>query len=373
MKHPIQEERLLNLFKELVHINSPSKIEHPLANKIVSLLKDLPLEIISNASLDHSKPNLLIRLPANEWNTNNPILLSAHMDTIEPTEALSWIQDGDIIKTDGSTILGADDKTGIAIILEVLYQLIENNLPHPEIEVLFSTEEEIHLLGSKAFDLSLLHSKRGIVLDSDGQAGLITHIAPSHYSFSVTITGVPAHAGMQPENGKSAILFASQVISKMPFGRIDFETTSNIGIIHGGKATNIVAETCNLNGEVRSLSDAKLAVISSYIEKLFLQGNEIGFKIDYKGGKIYSAYQISQDTDFLQELKKTGQELSIDTQFVSSGGGSDANILNEKIPSMNCVVLSCGMKNPHTHKEEASLSVMNKTALWLLHFLTNRP
>jgi tripeptide aminopeptidase len=372
MRLPIQEDRLLSIFKDLVHVNSPSKEEHPLAEKIMSMLKNYPLDVVSNASLDHSKPNLLIRLPANDWDEDNPILLSAHMDTIEPTENLLWIQDGDVIKTDETTILGADDKTGIAIIVEILFQLIENNLPHPEIEVLFSTEEEIHLLGSKALDLSLIHSKRGIVLDSDGKEGLITHIAPSHYSFNVTITGVPAHAGMQPENGKSAILFASQVISKIPFGRIDFETTSNIGVIHGGKATNIVAESCQLNGEVRSLSDAKLSVISANIEKLFLEGNQLGYKIDYMGGKIYCAYQINQDTKFLQDLWKSGQELNIDTKFVSSGGGSDANILNEKILSMNCVVLSCGMKNPHTHKEQASLSVMNKTALWLLHFLTNK-
>jgi tripeptide aminopeptidase len=372
MKLPIREERVLNFFKELVLISSPSTKERSLSEKIINILQDLPLEIISSASFDQSKPNLFIRLPSFQWDKNGPILLSAHMDTIEPTDSLVWIQEGDIVKTDGSTILGADDKTGIAIILEILFQLIENKLPHPEIEVLFSTEEEIHLLGSKAFDLSLIHSKRGIVLDSDGQVGLITHIAPSHYSFNVTITGVPAHAGMQPENGKSAILFASQVIAKIPFGRIDFETTSNIGIIQGGKATNIVAETCNLNGEVRSLSDAKLSVISSNIEKLFLEGNQLGYKIDYKGGKIYSAYQIDQDTDFLKDLWKSGQEINIETKFVSSGGGSDANILNEKIYSMNCVVLSCGMKHPHTHKEEASLSIMNKTALWLLHFLTNK-
>jgi tripeptide aminopeptidase len=177
---------------------------------------------------------------------------------------------------------------------------------------------------------------------------------------------------MQPEKGKSAILFASQVISKMPFGRIDFETTSNIGIIHGGKATNIVAETCQLNGEVRSLSDSKLSVISEYIEKLFLEGRNLGYQIDYQGGKIYCAYQINKDSIFPKSLSEAGQEIGIETKFVSSGGGSDANILNEKIPGMECVVLSCGMANPHTHKEQASISVMNRTAILLLHFTTKK-
>jgi tripeptide aminopeptidase len=372
MKLPVNEERILKLFKELVLINSPSTKEHPLADKIISLLQGMPVEIITQASLNKDKPNLLIRFSANQWVEDNPILLSAHMDTIEPTDSITWLQDKDIIKTDGTTILGADDKTGIAIILEVLFQLVENNLPHPEIEIFFSTEEEIHLLGSKALDLTLIRSKRGIVLDSDGEAGLITHIAPSHYSFTATITGVPAHAGMQPEKGKSAILFASQVISKMPFGRIDFETTSNIGIIQGGKATNIVAETCKLNGEVRSLSDQKLSVISEYIEKLFRSGSDIGYQIDYQGGRIYSAYQINPDTKFPSDLFEAGKESGIETKFVSSGGGSDANILNEKIPSMTCVVVSCGMANPHTHKEQASITVMNKTACWLLHFLTKK-
>lgn len=372
MKLPIDEARLLGLFKELVNVNSPSSKEHPLVDVILGYLKDYPLQVVKDASIHHDKPNLLIRIPANDWSEDEPILLSAHMDTIEPTEGISLFIDDGIVKTDESTILGADDKSGIAIILELILQLLEKNLPHPTIEVLFSTEEEIHLLGSKAFDISLLHAKRGIVLDSDGVEGLITHIAPSHYSFQVTIQGVPAHAGMQPENGKSAILFASQVISKIPFGRIDFETTSNIGVIKGGKATNIVAETCFLNGEVRSLSDYKLSVISQYIEKVFKEGNQLGYQIDYTGGKIYCAYHLPTNSPFLDNLKTSGLEIGIDSRFVSSGGGSDANVLNEKIKGMECVVVSCGMVNPHTHKEQAVIERMNKTALWLLHFITRK-
>lgn len=372
MKLSIQEERLLSIFKELVHVNSPSTKEHPLVDKILGYLENQPIQIIQNASSLGDKPNLLLRIPSRDWNDQVPILLSAHMDTIEPTEGIVWLNENGVIKTDGKTILGADDKTGIAIILEVILELLEKQLPHPAIEVLFSTEEEIHLLGSKAFDPNLLQSRTGIVLDSDGAEGLITHIAPSHYSFQVTIQGVPAHAGMQPEKGKSAILFASQVISRMPFGRIDFETTSNIGVIHGGKATNIVAETCQLNGEVRSLSDDKLSVISSYIEKLFLEGNQAGYKIDFSGGKIYSAFHLATDTPFLKNLYDSGKEIGIETKFVSSGGGSDANVLNERIKGMHCVVISCGMVNPHTHQEQAVIERMNKTALWLLHFLTRK-
>lgn len=371
IKH-IDENRLQTIFKELVLVNSPSKNELPLAKKIIELVRNYHLEIQENSSILKDKPNLLIRIPSLEWDSDDSILLSAHMDTIESTESLVWIQEDKIVKTDGKTILGADDKTGIAIILELLYQLLDNKYPHPEIEILFSTEEEIHLLGSKAFDTSLLRSKKGIVLDSNGKEGLITYIAPSHYSFSVKITGVPAHAGMQPEKGKSAILFASQVISKMPFGRLDSETTSNIGIIQGGKATNIVAENCFLNGEVRSLSDSKLSVISQLIESLFLSGQESGYSIDYSGNKIYSAYQLDKDTIFLTNLSKAACEIGISPQFISSGGGSDANVFNEKIPGMQCVVLSCGMENPHTHNEIADINRMNLTAIWLLHFLTKK-
>jgi len=207
-------------------------------------------------------------------------------------------------------------------------------------------------------------------LDSDGDAGLITHIAPSHFFFTVSIQGVSAHAGMEPEKGKSAILFASKAISSIPFGRIDFETTSNIGVIEGGKATNIVAEHCFVNGEVRSLSRIKLDSISQTITETFLKGNESGYKVTFNGSIIYNTYKLDTKSPFLEKLDSTGKEIGLSTQFVSSGGGSDANVLNDRIEGMQCVVISCGMMRAHTHTEFVDTSNMYKTARWLLHFLT---
>ena len=369
---PINENRLLTFFKESVFINSPSKSEHALAKKLIELFSTFPVQITENASIDKTKPNLLIRLPSKNWDTADSLLLSTHMDTIESTENIHWILEENIIKTDGSTILGADDKSGIAIILEIMYQLDERDLPHPEIEILFSTEEEIHLLGIKDFDEKMLKSKKGIVLDSDGDAGLITHIAPSHFFFTATIQGVAAHAGMEPENGKSAILFASQVISSIPFGRIDSETTSNIGVIQGGSATNIVAENCFVNGEVRSLSRNKLDAISQSIQQSFLKGNEAGYKVIFKGNIIYNTYSLNTKSSFLENLSTAGTEVGLQIKFISSGGGSDANVLNDRIKGMECVVLSCGMMKAHTHNEYIDIQNMFKTARWLLHFITKK-
>lgn len=367
----MNEKRINEEFFRLLHINSPSKKETPLAEYLSSYFSNLGLEVMQNASISGTKCNLFIRIPANQSQNPETILLSAHLDTIEPTEGIQLIQSNGRVSTDGTTILGADDKSGIVIIQEIVTTLLEDNLPHPALEIAFSTEEEIHLLGSKDFPLEKLQAKKGIVLDSDGDAGIITHSAPSHFSFEADIHGVPAHAGMEPEKGKSAILLAAKIINHLPMGRIDEETTSNIGVIKGGKASNIVAEECFFNGEVRSRNEAKLTAISSYITSVFEKEKNQGYQIDFRSFKPYSAYHLNPDIPFIQALQRSAQETDLNPSVVGSGGGSDANIYNEKIPGMQCVVLSCGMMKAHTHQEYIDLVTLYKTTAWLLRFLTN--
>lgn len=367
----MKEKRIEEEFFRLLHINSPSKNEAPLAEYLYTYFGNLGLEVIQNASISGTKCNLLARLPAYQSQSTEAVLLSAHLDTIEPTEGIQLIVSNGRISTDGSTILGADDKSGIVIIQEIISTLLEEKLPHPPIEIALSTEEEIHLLGSKDFPIEKLTAKKGIVLDSDGDAGIITHSAPSHFSFEADIHGIPAHAGMEPEKGKSAILLAAKIINQLPMGRIDMETTSNIGIIKGGKASNIVAEDCFFNGEARSRNEAKLKVISSYITSVFEKEKNLGAQIDFRSHKPYTAYHLDPDSPFIQALQKSAREAGLTPTVIGSGGGSDANIYNEKIPGMQCVVLSCGMMKAHTHQEYIDLVNLFKTTAWLLRFLTH--
>ena len=369
----MNEKRAENEFLRLLQINVPSSKEKPLADYLSSYFRNLGLEVIEYASVSHNKCNLMIKVPAYQSQSPETILLSAHLDTIESTEGIQVQHSNGRVSTDGTTILGADDKSGIAIIQEVITTLLEDKLPHPAIEIALSVEEEIHLLGSKDFPVELLSARKGIVLDSDGDAGIITHSAPSHFSFEATIHGTPAHAGMEPEKGKSAILLASKIITQLPFGRIDQETTSNVGVIKGGKATNIVAEECFLNGEVRSRNESKLQVISSYIASVFEKENTDGYQIDFLSHKPYTAYHLDPNSDFIQSLYCSAQHIGLTPSIVGSGGGSDANIYNEKIPGMQCVVLSCGMMKAHTHAEYIDLVNLHKTTQWLLLFLTTYP
>lgn len=356
---------LLSIFETLLSINSPSGSEKAISDKIIDIVKELPLEIITNASINNTKPNLIFKLPA--YNSNNPesILFSAHMDTVEPTEGIKIIKDSSIYKTNGSTILGADDKSGIAAILETLFVLTRNNIPHPKIEVCLTVEEEIGLKGANALDFSLLESKIGLILDCDGDVGRVINAAPSQINFKVTIQGKAAHAGVEPENGKNAILFAGKAISSLRLGRIDPYTTTNIGTIHGGKATNIVPELVELTGEIRSHNENILNSLYEKFMKTFKDGEKEGFIIEFSSDKTYSNFRIDENDPLISLLKYTAEDLDIPFKCMSSGGGSDANIFN-KNGTIKCVVLSTGMEKVHTHEEYIKIDNLVALTNWLV-------
>jgi tripeptide aminopeptidase len=340
----------------LLNAKGVSGNESETISVVLDVIKDIPLFVKEYASIDKDKRNLFLKLE-NRGDVKSPsILLSSHLDTVEPTENISFELKNGKYTTDGKTILGSDDKAGVAAILECLLSVHESNEPHPEIQVAFTVEEEIGLVGASNFDTSLITSTRGIVIDSDGKPGTIMYAGPSQYLFDVNITGKAAHAGMAPEDGKSAILFASQCISKIPFGRIDYETTTNIGTINGGKASNIVAEKCHVDGEIRSHNDVKIGLINEQIKNIFLAGNQIGFKVEYNSIEKYAAFKLNTDTEFMQTLTSKIKELNFDVQFKICGGGCDANIFNKSIKHMECVNLACGMTDVHTHKESIYLS-----------------
>jgi tripeptide aminopeptidase len=364
-------ERLFHSFEDLVMVNSPSGAEGPLVPVVRALLKDLPLEEITNLCSDgQATQSLLFRMPASPSCKDLPgVLLSSHLDTVEPTEGLQLQSDAERYSTAGNTILGADDKSGIAIIIETLRSLHENAIPHPAIELLFTEQEEIGLLGSKRLKSGLLQSRQGLILDSDGAAGCIMHAAPFQMNFKVKIIGIPAHAGTEPEKGKSAILGAAKIIQAIPFGRIDENTSLNIGKIQGGKASNIVAEHCQVEGEIRSLYREKLDMLENYVHQSFDQLVPQGYQIEYKASLTYHGFHQATDSPLIQKLQKSAISCGIQPILKKSGGGSDANVLKGLMPELECVVLSTGMQNVHTHKEWIAKKDLLDSTRWLINFL----
>jgi tripeptide aminopeptidase len=357
----INKERLINYFLDLVKIPSPSWQEGAVLDYIVNILAGLKSDIIKYRCGESN--NLLVRLEGNI--EKDAILFSAHTDTVLPCENIKPVVTGTKIASDGTTILGADDKAAIAAFLESMTYMHENNIPHGPVEFLFSCAEEIGLYGIKGFDLSLLNAKYAFVFDSGGEIGRVILKAPYQTTFDIIIKGRAAHAGIAPERGISAIRIASEIITKIPHGRIDHETTANVGLISGGKATNIVPEETSISLEARSINRTKLRSIESKIENT---ARNIAKK--HKGSiKIskrleYSGYSINKNDRIVSILEDALKKIKIKPVYEASGGGSDTNVINKS--GIMAVNLSIGMMEVHTKKEFINIKdIVNGTRLVL--------
>lgn len=255
----VNHERLKALFLELVRIDSLSRHEQAVALRLqreVELAGAVCRFDNAGERVRGNTGNLIAKIPGNAAGAP-PFLLAAHMDTVAPGEGVKPIVEGDIVRTDGSTVLGGDDKSGCAVICEVLHRVRESGMPHGPIEAVFTICEEIGLQGARNLDLALISAKEGLVYDSDAPGYLVVR-APSAVSISFTVKGLEAHAGVAPERGLSAIKIAAEAIAAMRLGRIDDETTANLGVINGGRAGNVVPSEVVIRGEARSRNAAKL-------------------------------------------------------------------------------------------------------------------
>src|ERR671912_1986419 len=255
----INQERIKNLLLEFVQIDSHSRKERDIAERIKQYCEGMGAAVeIDDAGekVGGNTGNVVARFPGTLPRAE-AVMMSAHMDTVVPGEGVKPVVEGDIIRTDGTTVLGGDDKSGCAVIIETIRCLREQNIPHAPIDAVFSICEEVGLLGAKHLDLSKVRARYGIVFDSDDPGFLFTR-GPSADHFEIKIHGLESHAGVAPEQGISAIRIAAEAISAMKLFRIDDETTANIGVIRGGEATNIITNLVTLKGEARSLDDAKL-------------------------------------------------------------------------------------------------------------------
>ncbi len=366
----INEKRLIESFMELVRIDSVSGEEKEVADFLVKKLKDLGLEVRVDQAGEKVKSNsgnIIARLRGNIKKAT-PIMFSAHMDTVVPGKKINPLVKEEKIVSSGKTILGADDKAAIAALLEALRIIKENNIPCGDIEIVFSICEEIGLKGAKNLDIFSLNAQMGFVLDAGGQVGKIITTAPSQNSLQIIIYGKSAHAGSNPEEGINAIQVAGFALSRMKLGRIDEETTANIGIISGGKATNIVPDKVTLKGEVRSRNEEKLEKYTERLKKITEDtAREFKAKAEVKINREYYCYNLSPGDQVVKISMKAAKDMGLQPELCPSGGGSDANVFNKK--SFPSVVLAIGMEKVHTVDEYILVKNLKKTVEYVLSII----
>jgi len=372
----INRKRLAETFKFLVQIDSVSKEEAVIANEIKKILESLGAETFMDDAGDKiggNSGNLIAKFKGNTQAP--PLLLNAHMDTVEPGRGVEAVLENGTFTSNGTTILGADDKSAIAILLETLNILKENDLRHGPLELVFTVCEEIGLQGAKHLDLSTVSATYGFALDATDTEGIVTR-APSANHLEFTIHGKDAHAGASPEKGINAISLASKAIAKLELGRIDQESTCNIGIIEGGIATNIVPNLVKVKGEVRSHDEEKLNNITNEIVYSFNEVIENHKKINFNDElpcvevnikKDFPRTHIPDDHPLIKLATQAAENLGRKMKTKTTGGGADANIFFEK--GIFTGVLGTGMRDMHTVRESIKLEDMVSTAELLLEII----
>ncbi len=387
------KERLATIFTKLCEIASPSRQEKALAEYLFDAFSHFQPDKIfyddSRLTTGSDTDNLIIRFAGKSKNrapNQKGIFFTCHMDTVGPTteqtpEGLYGIRverNDNIFTSKGNTILGADDKTGIAVCIELLHLLKEHRIEHRPFELLFTTCEELGLLGSKAFDTSLLHSSFGYALDS-AWADVIIIGAPAANRITITIQGQAADTGLNPEFGINALAIAADALAHIPQGRINFNTNVNFGIIRGGTASNIVPERVVLEGEVRSHDMQDLQGLTEHIKRTFTRVTEtwpLPKNRDKAAQTPWTQIDINQDFPLMKlregdaplaHLHTIGLPYGKNLTPVIAGGGSDANILCSR--GLPTAIIPAGMSKVHSCEEQADLQQMAQTVQLLLEMV----
>jgi tripeptide aminopeptidase len=359
----IQADRLRDSLLELVQIDSLSKQEGRIAERLAAELRGLGAEVEfddAGSKVGGQVGNLIAHL-AGTAPQAEPLLLCAHMDTVEPGVGVKPIVDGDVIRTDGTTVLGGDDKSGVAIVLECLRVCRERKLAHPPLEIVFTICEELGLLGARHLDVGRVRTRRGLVFDSDA-VGVVFTRAPGSNHIEVLVHGRAAHAGMAPEQGVSAIQVMADAVAHMRLGRIDDETTANLGVVSGGRAVNIVPDEVVLRGEARSHDRAKLDAQCAHMQACFEDAVRRfpGSRVEFRVEQSYAAMNVADDAPVMRLVRAAAARVGRAITSAGMGGGCDANILNQR--GFEVVNLGTGMRDIHTTKEWLKVSDMTAAA-----------
>ncbi len=375
----IDHERLATVFTTLCEIDSPPKQEGRVAAYLRSLFTDMGAEVHEDDSASQTGSdcgNLFVRFPDGGLD-KDPVFFNCHMDTVLPATGVKVKREGEIFSSVGDTVLGSDDKAGIAALIEVMRTLQEKNIPYGPVEYIFTTCEEIGLLGVKALDPSSIKAKIGYALDSSGINRVIVG-APAANRITAKIKGIAAHAGLSPEKGISAIHLAAKAIARLKLGKLDRESTANIGLIEGGTATNIIPESVTVHGEVRSHTLSKLEEYIQEIKSVFQEEVDnwtdtesiVDGKpsLDFRVIEDYPVMKLDKESAVIKRVEEAAGSLAEELDYVVAGGGSDANIFNSF--GLQCAILSTGMDKVHSTRETIKLSDMALTADLVLAIVT---
>ena len=357
----VNEKRLVEQFMELVQIDSETGHEQAISVRLKELFGTLGLELDEDNAKEltgHAANNLFVHWPATAGAEGRPIFFTCHMDTVTPGKGIKPQLDPDgYIRSDGTTILGSDDKAGIAAMLEAIRVVQEQGIAHGDVQFIITVGEESGLVGARALDASKLKAELGFALDSNGEIGDICVAAPTQAKIHAALYGKAAHAGVNPEDGVSAIQIASKAVSRMRLGRIDSETTANIGRFAGGGPTNIVCDRVDIDAEARSLTPEKLDEQVAAMKAAFESAAaELGGKAEFDSEIIYPGYKYDGAAPVVQLAAAALAEIGLTARLFHSGGGSDANIFNGLgVPTVN---LAVGYEHIHTTSEQIPVRSM---------------
>lgn len=360
MNIAIDRRRLKSSFMELARIPSPCGGEGALARRLERELKGLGARVMTDDAGRKTGGccgNLLAFFPGTV--PAEPLLLAAHMDTVGPCARITPLEKGGRVTSDGTSVLGADCKAGIAVMLEAVRALRAAGAPLPPLEMVFTVSEEMGLLGARHLDYSRLSAKRGLVLDSERPIDQVTVSAPAADRVEIKVYGVAAHAGVAPEKGLSAIKLASEALSKMRLGRIDRETTANIGVIRGGDAINVVTPLVELKGEARSHRLSRLKKQTCHMEDCFrraLNGKWVASgtgrirpSYEFLAERKYPNMKVPGSSPVLRLISEAMRKKGMNMKKTASGGGTDANVMYGH--GIEAPVLATGMREVHTTGE----------------------
>ena len=353
---------VLTLFTELAAIPSPPGDERAVADRVRAYLEELGLEVSEDdagSRIGSDAGNLLCRLPPSTENGGVPIFLCAHLDTVPPSGPLEPVVEDGVVRNAGGTILGADNKAAVAAMLEAVSRILEARRPHAGIELLFTPKEEVGLQGAKAFDAAKLEAETGFVYDQAAPVGDVILGAPYARQIEVTIHGRAAHAGMAPEEGRSAIVAASRAIADLRLGRLDAETTANVGLISGGTAKNIVADRCSFSIDVRSHDEAKLTdLVREMLETITYAAALEQCEAETKMEESYRGYRFARGARPITFACAALERAGVQPRLALTGGGADANVFNER--GKECVNLANGMMEIHTPDEHIAVADLER-------------
>jgi tripeptide aminopeptidase len=340
--------QVVDLFLELAALPTPPGEERAAADVVLRYLRNLGLDADEDGF-----GNIYARLEPTAEGT--PLFFCAHLDTVPPGGELRPVVEDGVIRNAGGTILGADNKAAVVQMLEGVRRVLVENLPQAGVELLFTRQEEVGLLGAAAFDHTRLHARLGFVYDQEGPIGEVILGAPAAQGLEITFHGRAAHAGMAPEEGRSAIQAAGKAIADLRLGRVDDETTANVGVIRGGTAGNIVPDECSLVAEARSHDESKLGeLVQEILDACAFAANETECELQTELQKTYRGYRLAKSDDVVRLAAEALGRCGYEVRYGLSGGAADANVFNQR--GLRCVNLTSGVYEFHSPDERIAVA-----------------